>query len=942
MSDQFTLGGALDIPTLNSLPESLSAKLRRYLAESEDQLPPSGSTADSMTPFSTERQAKSMSDARDIRDLLVPQSPLDVGLMVAMGPGAKPLRIAGGALGAVLEDDEAEGAMGPGMAKKFFSPLMEYIRSLNVKKPISESQWREMIKPGQSVYKDPRTGITHPVSPDEWQFSMGDEVMRDLNAKSPGIVKDDLLAEIDKRYPNIERKDLGHLPPDGRDFDTWVKETYEDSDLLGTEDLVHAREMYDEDMANRATTARSHYETYTLPGKKREYQEALTEYRRNTDSLTEEEFNTLKELSRLARTGTMDRSSRLELDRLLDKRDNISQDFVPRARHFDGKPNILMHSRASRRQTPDGLPVRHVEEIQSDWHQQARDDGGYALTKTEREELDAIEASDPDKVTPEMRARFEQLAPRRYGDNVMAPRAPFRKNWHEVELKKQLAQAIDDGDELLTWSTGRQHADRYNLANYLDKLEYEHLPGGRVTLSGARKDDGGMRFVRDYNDDELEAAVGKDVAKRIMATRQYWNPEELTWDRSPESRTMRLIYQGEDRTKALARIPGISDDIDMKDYLTKNPIVKRNSGVLEGDDFQIGGHGMTQFYDRDIVDSAKKLARQYGGEYVPAKIKGSETSLPRFLEDEQYGKYWENGYTSDKAHNNFVEKVEGELFDLPEESGIHELLNKLGDARRIGTSEEYRRYLKLIKDEFLALSRGPDSEVHGIRITPAMREKFKAAGGKFSLYKDGGEVEMASGGRVGKEVIERIERWLKELGAVPAREMPEEGYQFIKDRAPEGSKPVYHGTQGKSFDLEDRPMFLTDKPGVAEGYANVGPGFKSLDDGLVVPFYLSDDEITKVVKGNKGLDALLPPRYRQADLNRRVTKAFENEDGTFKLEKINDIVGINSDVISRRSPQFLKETYGDRAKDWDGYLITKFLDQFYAKKPRSLRKVTDQ
>jgi len=205
--------------------------------------------------------------------------------------------------------------------------------------------------------------------------------------------------------------------------------------------------------------------------------------------------------------------------------------------HFS-EPNILAHMRVSDRSGPNGEKVLHLEELQSDWHQKGREHGYKPpYKKTERTETN----------------------PYGFGtihDTNLVPDAPFKKNWHEVALKKLINYATENGYDRLAITPGSEQAKRYSLAKHINEL---HLSGTNLV-------------AYDHN--------GKEVIKRTG----IW-PEDL-----PE-----LI--GKEATEKL---------------LAQQPQGTLRS--LTGQNLEVGGEGMKGFYDKMLPDYLNKLGSPHGAQ----------------------------------------------------------------------------------------------------------------------------------------------------------------------------------------------------------------------------------------------------------------------------------------------------------------------------------------
>lgn len=104
-------------------------------------------------------------------------------------------------------------------------------------------------------------------------------------------------------------------------------------------------------------------------------------------------------------------------------------------RHWEGVPNVVGHLRVNDREIPDVGKSLHVEEMQSDWHQKARD--------------------------------------QRHEPVKTAPDGPYSKTWHELLLKHALNKAVKEGYDAISWTPGKLQTQRYNDDNHLVRLEHK-------------------------------------------------------------------------------------------------------------------------------------------------------------------------------------------------------------------------------------------------------------------------------------------------------------------------------------------------------------------------------------------------------------------------------------------------------------------------------------
>jgi hypothetical protein len=140
--------------------------------------------------------------------------------------------------------------------------------------------------------------------------------------------------------------------------------------------------------------------------------------------------------------------------------------------HWD-EPNILAHMRMNDR-TIDGKKSLHLEEVQSDWHQDGRK-GGYKGNDDPvkvKEELQAKKKEvekvlngrnfrelppEDEVVYKKLSKEFGDISTRLYASEHGVPDAPFKKNWHELALKRAIREAAENGYDRLSWTAGEHH-----------------------------------------------------------------------------------------------------------------------------------------------------------------------------------------------------------------------------------------------------------------------------------------------------------------------------------------------------------------------------------------------------------------------------------------------------------------------------------------------------
>jgi hypothetical protein len=143
---------------------------------------------------------------------------------------------------------------------------------------------------------------------------------------------------------------------------------------------------------------------------------------------------------------------------------------------------------------------------------------------------------------------------------LKAPDMPFKKTdqWVNLVLRRIIRHAAENGFDMVSWTTGEQQAERYDLSKQVDYISYNKKPSnyeeGKIFVSVSTQS--GSIVSKNMTPTEIEETVGKEIAKKI---------------------------------------------IDGEDY-----------GKLEGLDLKVGGEGMKSFYDGIVPTLVNKLVKPFG------------------------------------------------------------------------------------------------------------------------------------------------------------------------------------------------------------------------------------------------------------------------------------------------------------------------------------------
>jgi hypothetical protein len=178
------------------------------------------------------------------------------------------------------------------------------------------------------------------------------------------------------------------------------------------------------------------------------------------------------------RRGELPESQMQELLALQAKKQNAQEPYY--SSHYLNDPNVVAHMRVIDRKGPNGEKVLHVEEIQSDWHQEGRKKGYASEEKPIRLTGEAVPLGDKTYGVKWQDGSMDTLGwGKDHAERLAAqgkltdvvPDAPFKKNWHELAMKRILNYAADNGYDSIAITPGSEQAKRWN--NEALKVHYD-------------------------------------------------------------------------------------------------------------------------------------------------------------------------------------------------------------------------------------------------------------------------------------------------------------------------------------------------------------------------------------------------------------------------------------------------------------------------------------
>jgi hypothetical protein len=353
--------------------------------------------------------------------------------------------------------------------------------------------------------------------------------------------------------PKISEKTLEEMSDDARD--ERFRELMENKGYESYGDLTRGdRHKFEEQLAAEDVQHAEH----RLPGGSN-YREILLKL---PEAFTEMEANRLMELESKLERGNLPAWQMEQLNALQAKKQSSPESF--RTLHWREEPNVLAHMRVIDRKGPNGEKILHVEEVQSDWHQTARKRGYktpedmnleqefrnygkelperfYQKAQSEGMTLDQAKELSADWLNPDFASKLgEKEKFDAYKNSIQAnkdriPDAPFKKNWHELAMKRLLNYAADNGYDSIAITPGMEQAKRWN--NEALKVHYDQkIPQflnefGRpygAEVGQMPFDAGGYKVSRDSNElpYRLERLTSPDVISRFATPDEAWAEAE--------------------------------------------------------------------------------------------------------------------------------------------------------------------------------------------------------------------------------------------------------------------------------------------------------------------------------------------------------------------------------------------------------------------------------
>jgi hypothetical protein len=277
----------------------------------------------------------------------------------------------------------------------------------------------------------------------------------------------------------------------------------------------------------------------------------------------------LMQLEARQRRGSLSETEAGELAKLQELAKNTHE---YQSSHWDD-PNVLAHMRVSDRKGPKGEKVLHIEEVQSDWHQEGKE-RGYTDNQKRQNIVEKLAREEP------LTEEEEQLR-QRYLKQSTVPDAPFKENWHELAMKRLLNYAAENGYDKIAITPAKEQINRYTneVRKNVDAIEYEP-------------------YINDQGKQMFELSGVKDG-------RQVFSEEDVT----PE-RLQKLLGKEMHGKVTSGFGESLAEERPMR------PEWKR----ISGNDISIGGEGMKLFYDEQLPSFLNKYGQPHGVQVSPFDI----------------------------------------------------------------------------------------------------------------------------------------------------------------------------------------------------------------------------------------------------------------------------------------------------------------------------------
>jgi len=207
-----------------------------------------------------------------------------------------------------------------------------------------------------------------------------------------------------------------------------------------------------------------------------------------------------------------------------------------KSKHFgEHGENVMAHARVQDMTGPNGERILLIDEIQSDIHQQGRKKG-YSSPEEKQYLVDKLARGE------ELTAEEEALR-LKYLKGDMPADVPFKKNWHELVVKRLMDDAVKGGYDKVIIAPGEAQLSRYPLSKHIDDLivgeSYKGLrqisfrPKNDLAETALKFDENGIiknSMIPELNGKDVYEVFGKDLGQKIVESKPYERFEGVDLD----------------------------------------------------------------------------------------------------------------------------------------------------------------------------------------------------------------------------------------------------------------------------------------------------------------------------------------------------------------------------------------------------------------------------
>jgi hypothetical protein len=201
------------------------------------------------------------------------------------------------------------------------------------------------------------------------------------------------------------------------------------------------------------------------------------------------------------------------------------------------------------------------------------------------------------------------------------PDAPFKETWPDLALKQQLLDVAHRRD--LSWlgaTSGQTQNERYDLAKQVSSVRFEPEDAGDYSLGTlVAHDHEGNEVLREnrLEPHELDQYIGKEPADKLRREIASKEHEASQWSvmQDPGDGYWYVVdpngeYVGGDHAATEQGAERALQQIRSGDWYHD---ADGRHAEISGLDLQVGGEGMTSFYDQLLPARLNKLLKPFGG-----------------------------------------------------------------------------------------------------------------------------------------------------------------------------------------------------------------------------------------------------------------------------------------------------------------------------------------